>query len=164
MMRDWKNRDQADYVPKHSVRIVRDKFWLDYDHTDVAVKHPTIPTADLMKEAQESWRTFYSFKEIIARTRTGPMSGLPLTSKLIYTVACFVFASLYPGGIAADNVRKTRLGLFSRLSVRAAIRLTRRTTDWGMRPSPEAALPKRGVTEPAATRPNPVSSQQGLAS
>ena len=28
MMRDWKNRDRADYVPKHAVQIVRDKFWL----------------------------------------------------------------------------------------------------------------------------------------
>ena len=134
MMRDWKNRDSADYVPKHAVRIVRDKFWLDYDHTDVAVKHPTIPTEDLMKESQQSWSNFYSLKEIIARTRCGPMSSLPLGSKLVYAVACLVFASLYPGGIAADNVRKTRLGLFARLSVRAAIRMTRRKYDWGIRP------------------------------
>jgi radical SAM superfamily enzyme YgiQ (UPF0313 family) len=134
MMRDWNNRDRADYVPKHSVQIVRDKFWLDYDHTDVAVKHPSIPTEDLMREAQESWSTFYSLKEIITRTRNGPMSSLPLSSKVVYAVACLVFASLYPGGIAADNVRKTKLGLFARLSVRAAIRMTRRTYDFGIRP------------------------------
>jgi radical SAM superfamily enzyme YgiQ (UPF0313 family) len=134
MMRDWKNRDQPGYVPKHLVQIVRDKFWLDYDHTDVAVKHPTIPTADLMKEAQQSWSNFYSLKEIVARTRNGPMSSLPLVSRLFYGVACLVFASLYPGGIAADNVRKNKLGLFARLSVRAAIRITRRTYDWGIRP------------------------------
>ncbi len=138
MMRDWKNRDRAGYVPKHAVQIVRDKFWLDYDHTDVAVKHPTIATEDLMKEAQESWSTFYSLKEIIARTRYGPMSSLPLSSKVFYAVACLVFASLYPGGIAADNVRKTKLGLFARLSVRAAIRITRRRYDWGIRPRREA--------------------------
>jgi radical SAM superfamily enzyme YgiQ (UPF0313 family) len=134
MMRDWNNRDRTDYVPKHSVQIVRDKFWLDYDHTDVAVKHPSIPTEDLMREAQESWSTFYSLKEIITRTRNGPMSSLPLSSKVVYAVACLVFASLYPGGIAADNVRKTKLGLFARLSVRAAIRMTRRTYDFGIRP------------------------------
>ncbi len=134
MMRDWKNRDQAGYVPKHAVQIVRDKFWLDYDHTDVAVKHPTIPTEELMREAQESWSAFYSLNQIIARTRSGPMSTLPLSSKAVYAVACLVFASLYPGGIAADNVRKTKLGLFARLSVRAAIRMTRRTYDWGIRP------------------------------
>ena len=134
MIRDYKNRDDADYKPKHAVQIVKEKFWLDYDHTDVAVKHPSIPTEDLMKESQESWSTFYSLKEIIARTRNGPMSNLPISSRIVYAVACLVFASLYPGGIAADNVRTTKLGLFARLSVRAAIRLTRRTYDWGIRP------------------------------
>ncbi|MEP6571016.1 MAG: radical SAM protein [Acidobacteriota bacterium] len=134
MIRDYKNRDNADYQPKHAVQIVKEKFWLDYDHTDVAVTHPSIPTETLMKESQESWSTFYSLKEIIARTRSGPMSNLPLSSRFVYAVACLVFASLYPGGIAADNVRKTKLSLFARLSVRAAIRLTRRTYDWGIRP------------------------------
>ena len=134
MIRDYKNRENADYKPKHAVQIVKEKFWLDYDHTDVAVTHPTIPTAALMKESQESWSAFYSLKEIIARTRNGPMSNLPLSSRVVYAVACLVFASLYPGGIAADNVRQTRLGLFARLSVRAAIRITRRTYDWGLRP------------------------------
>ena len=79
---------------------------------------------------------FYSLKEILGRTRNGPMSTLPLPSKVVYAVACLVFASLYPGGIAADNVRKTKLGLFARLSMRAAIRMTRRTYDWGIRPAP----------------------------
>ena len=134
MMRDWKNREQPDYVPKHAVQIVRERFWLDYDHTDVAVKHPLIATEDLMKESQQSWSTFYSLKEILGRTRNGPMSTLPVGAKVVYAVACLVFASLYPGGIAADNVRKTKLGLFARLSMRAAIRLTRRTYDWGIRP------------------------------
>jgi radical SAM superfamily enzyme YgiQ (UPF0313 family) len=140
MIRDWKNRDKEGYVPKHAVQIVRDKFWLEYDHTDVAVKHPTITTEDLMKETQESWRIFYSLKEIIARTRNGPMSSLPLSSKVAYAIACLVFASLYPGGIAADNVRKTKLGLFARLSVRAAIRIARRTYDWGIRPQRREAV------------------------
>jgi radical SAM superfamily enzyme YgiQ (UPF0313 family) len=143
MMRDWKNRDQENYVPKHSVQIIRDKFWLDYDHTDVAVTHPSIPTEDLMREAQQSWSAFYSLKEIIGRTRSGPMSTLPLGSKVVYAVACLVFASLYPGGIAADNVRKTKLGLFARLSVRAAIRMTRRTYDWGIRPQPREVVEER---------------------
>jgi hypothetical protein len=143
MMRDWKNRDTADYVPKHAVQIVNEKFWLDYDHTDVAVTHPSIPTADLMKESQTSWSNFYSLKEIIARTRNGPMSSLPLSSRVVYAVACLVFASLYPGGVAADNVRQKKLGLFARLSVRAAIRLTRRTYDWGIRPQKREVIEER---------------------
>lgn len=134
MIRDWKNRDNPDYRPKHAVQIVRDKFWLDYDHTDVAVKHPSISTADLMKESQQSSSTFYSYKEIIARTRSGPMSSWPLRAKICYAVMCRVFASLYPGGIAADNVRKSRLGIIARLSMRAAMQVARRDYDWGIRP------------------------------
>lgn len=134
MLRDWKNRDQADYVPKHSVQIVRDKFWLDYEHTDVAVKHPTIPIEDLTRETQESWRTFYSLKEIIARVRIGPLGSLPLVSKFVYAVACLTFAAVYPGGIAADTVRTTKPGLISQLAIRAAIVITRITYDWGIRP------------------------------
>ena len=143
MMRDWKNRDNPDYQPKHAVQIVRDKFWLDYDHTDVAVKHPAISTEDLKKESQESWSNFYSLKEIIARTRNGPMSSLPLPAKIFYAVACRVFASLYPGGIAADNVRKTRLGFIPRLSMRAAMRVARRDYDWGIRPERHEKIPER---------------------
>lgn len=141
MMRDWKNRDNPDYKPKHAVQIVRERFWLDYDHTDVAVKHPSISTEDLMKETQQSARNFYSYKEIIARTRNGPMSSLPLPAKIFYAVACRVFASLYPGGIAADNVRKSKLSIIPRLSMRAAMRVARRDYDWGIRPQP------REVTE-----------------
>ena len=143
MMRDWKNRDQPDYVPKHAVQIVREKFWLDYDHTDVAVRHPSIATEDLKRESQQSWSHFYSLKEIIGRTRNGPMSSLPLASRIAYAVACLVFASLYPGGIAADNVRKKKLGIFARLSMRAAIRLTRRSYDWGIRPQRREVIEER---------------------
>lgn len=134
MMRDWKNRQSPDYVPKHSIQIVSDKFWLDYDHTEVAVKHPTIPTVVLRQEARESFRSFYSLKRIIRRTRRGPLTTLSPISKFMYVVACFVFASLYPGGIAADNVRKSKLGFFSKIFIKAAIRMLRRTADYGIRP------------------------------
>jgi len=115
--------------------MVRDKFWLDYDHTDVAVKHPTIPTAALLKEVHESWRSFYHFKAIIKRSRNGAIGKMPLGGKVAYAVACLAFVSFYPDGIAADNVRKTRLGFFARLFIRAAIAMTRGTRDWfGIRP------------------------------
>ncbi|MDQ1637604.1 MAG: hypothetical protein QOF62_943 [Pyrinomonadaceae bacterium] len=140
MIRDWKNRDNPDYKPKHAVQIVGEKYWLDYDHTEVAVKHPSIAGADLLKESQESSRNFYSLKEILARTRSGPMSSLPLAAKIFYAVACRVFASLYPGGIAADNVRKSRLGIIPRLSMRAAMRVARRDYDWGIRPQPREVI------------------------
>jgi hypothetical protein len=52
----------------------------------------------------------------------------------MYIVSCFVFAALYPGGIAADNVRKSKLNFFSKLFVKAAIRMLRRPADYGIRP------------------------------
>ena len=142
MIRDWKNRDNPDYKPKHAVQIVGEKYWLNYDHTDVAVKHPSITSEDLLRESQESSSNFYSLKEIIARTRSGPMSSLPLAAKIFYAVACRVFASLYPGGIAADNVRKRRLGIIPRLSMRAAMRVARRDYDWGIRPQRREVVEK----------------------
>lgn len=152
IMRDWKNRDRVDYLPKRSLQIVRDKFWLD-EHPDVAVKHPTIAITDLLKEVHESWRRFYSLKAIIKRTRNGALGTLTPSGKVFYAVTSLVFVSFYPGGIAADNVRKTKLGLFARLGVRAFIAMTRRTRDWfGIRPAARSTtLPKRRVTEPAAT-------------
>jgi radical SAM superfamily enzyme YgiQ (UPF0313 family) len=134
MMRDWKNRDRSDYVPKHSIQIVNDKFWLDYDHTDCAVKHPNISTAVLKQESSESFKSFYSLKRIVRRTRSGPLATLRPSSKFMYIVSCFVFAALYPGGIAADNVRKSKLNFFSKLFVKAAIRMLRRPADYGIRP------------------------------
>lgn len=140
MVRDWKNRDRADYVPKHAVQMIRDKFWLDYEHWDIAVKHPTIAIADLKREVHQSWRSFYCLKAIIKRTRSGPLSTLSPGGKLIYAASCLVFQSLYPSGIAADNVRKTKLGLFARLAVRALIFMSRGSRrDWlGIQPRQEA--------------------------
>ena len=131
MVRDWKNRDAPDYTPKHSAKIIGDKFWLDYEHWDIAVKHPTIAVDELKKEVHESWRSFYSLRAIIKRTRKGPLKTLSPGGKLVYGVTCLVFQSLYPRGIAADNVRNTKLGLLARLTVRALIVLSReRRRDW----------------------------------
>jgi hypothetical protein len=64
---------------------------------------------------------------------------MPLGGKIAYAVACLAFRSFFPEGIAADNVRKTRLGFFPRLFIRAAIAMTRGTRDWfGIRPRREA--------------------------
>ena len=47
MLRDWQNRDRADYVPKHQVQMLRHKSWLELDTTEVDIKHPTLTTEDL---------------------------------------------------------------------------------------------------------------------
>jgi radical SAM superfamily enzyme YgiQ (UPF0313 family) len=141
MMRDWKNRDRADYKPKHAVQITRDRFWLDYDHTQISVRHPTIQTADLVREVHESWRCYYKLSAIIARTRTGALSRLSFTGKLAYIVSCIGFWSLYPDGIAADNVRKKKLGFVGRISLKIWIALVRASRDW-LSIGPELSKPR----------------------
>jgi len=129
MLRDLKNRDRAGYLPKHSAQFIRDKFWLDFDHTENTVKHPTLTSEELTREVQKSWKEFYSAGAIFRRMRSGPLARLSLTGKLFYVVACIGFMSLYPNGIAADNVRKQNLGFFNRISLRVVIMLTRRKRD-----------------------------------
>jgi len=146
MLRDLKNRDRADYVPKHSAQFIRDKFWLDFDHTENTVKHPTLTNEELMREVEKSWKQFYSAKAIFKRMRSGPLARLSLTGKLFYGVACVGFMSLYPNGIAADNVRKQNLGFFNRLCLRIVILLTRRKRDlFGIRRRQPKVKPKTEV-------------------
>jgi radical SAM superfamily enzyme YgiQ (UPF0313 family) len=130
MLRDWKNRDVADYVPKHAVQMISEKFWLDFDHTEVNVKHPTMSSAEIEREVRASWRSFYSLSAIIKRTQIGPLRRLSPIGKFVYAVTCLVFYTLYPDGIAADNARKMKLSLMARLRVRVLIAVTRRTGDW----------------------------------
>ncbi len=146
MVRDRKNRDNPDYVPKHRVKMVHDKFWLDFDHTEVTVKHPTMDLSEIEREVRISWRTFYSLRSIINRTRSGALSKLSPMGKFVYAVTCLVFYTLYPDGIAADNARKMKLSLMAKLRVRVLIAVTRRTSDWfGIRPPRSAAKAKQEV-------------------
>jgi len=128
MLRDLKNRDQAGYVPKHAAQFIRDKFWLDFDHTELTVKLPHLSNEDLAREAAESWQTFYNLKGILKRIR-GPLSWMSLSGKFFYAMACIGFMSLYPNGIAADNVRKNKLSFFNRICLRVVIMITRRGRD-----------------------------------
>lgn len=135
MVQDRKNRDRLDYVPKHKVQMIADKFWLDFDHCQVNVKHPTLSAAEIEREVRTSWRTFYSLRSIIGRTRSGPLSKLSPIGKFVYAITCLVFYTLYPDGIAADNARKSKLTFWGKLRVRVLISVTRRTHDWfGIRP------------------------------
>ena len=152
MLRDLKNRGQEGYVPKHSAQFIKDKFWLDFDHTELTVKHPTLSHEELLLEAGESWRQFYTLSRILTRIR-GPLRKFNLSGKIFYAIACIGFMSLYPNGIAADNVRKHKLGLFSRLCLRAAIMMTRRSTDsFGIRRRRPKVSQKQEVFAPEPRR------------
>jgi len=145
MLRDLKNRDQADYVPKHAAQFIRDKFWLDFDHTEVTVKHPTLSNEQLTREVQQSWQSFYSARAIYKRIR-GPLAWMSLSGKLFYAIACIGFMSLYPNGMAADNVRKNKLGFFNRMCLRVVIMMTRRARDlFGLRRRRPAVTQKQEV-------------------
>jgi hypothetical protein len=147
MVQDRKNRERPDYVPKHKIQMIREKFWLDFDHTEVTVKHPTMSSAEIEREVRKSWRSFYSLKSIIKRTRSGPLRKLSPIGKLVYTFTCLVFYTLYPDGIAADNdVRRIKLGFFGQLRVKALIAATRKTQDWfGIHPRRASLKPKHEV-------------------
>jgi len=160
MLRDLKNRDNADYVPKHAVQMVRDKYWLEFDHTELTIRHPSLTPEELTKEVHDSWSAFYGLRAILARTRSGPLNTLSWPGKLVYTITCLTFAALYPGGVAADNVRTNKLGLFARLSIRATILMTRRTSDWfGIKPK-RAVVAVASRVEPTGMA-GAVSSEQG---
>ncbi len=157
MVQDRKNRERPDYVPKHKIQMIGDKFWLDFDHNEVNVKHPTLSAAEIQREVSASWRSFYSLKSIIARTRSGPLSKLSPIGKFVYAVTCLVFYTLYPDGIAADNARKMKLTFFGKLRVRVLIAVTRRTQDWfGIRRPKRKPKQERFATD----TPNPTFSTE----
>jgi len=141
MRRDWENRDNPDYVPKHKVQMLRDKFWLEVDTSDVDIKHPTLSADDLRREVGESWTAFYRLKNIIKRTRQGAISTMSLEGKVAYAIANLTFSALFPKGVSADNVREKKLGFIPRLFVRSAIALSRGNRDWfGIRPQAQAQV------------------------
>ena len=146
MVQDRKNRDRAGYVPKHKVQMVGDKFWLEKDHAEVNVRHPTMSAAEIEREVRTSWRNFYSLSAIVKRTQSGPLRKLSPVGKLVYAVTCLVFYTLYPDGIAADNARKRHLSWVGKLRVRVLIYVTRKTSDWfGIRRRPTADREKAEV-------------------
>jgi radical SAM superfamily enzyme YgiQ (UPF0313 family) len=141
MRRDWENRDNPDYVPKHKVQMLRDKFWLEVDTSDVDIKHPTLSANDLRREVGESWTAFYRLKNIIKRTRQGAISTMSLEGKVAYAIANLTFSALFPKGVSADNVREKKLGFIPRLFVRSAIALSRGNRDWfGIRPQAQTPV------------------------
>jgi hypothetical protein len=84
-------------------------------------------TEELVAEVRRSWRSFYSLREILARTRRGIASRLSLAGRLTYVFGCLAFDILYPEGVAADNVRSARVGLLDRLAMRVVVLLSRRS-------------------------------------
>lgn len=155
MLRDLQNRAAPAYRRRHAVSLIRDKYWLEKEHADVQIVHPTIPTQVLTREIQRSWAVFYSVRATIGRMWQAPINRLSWTGRLLYGLGCFAFRILYRKGLAADNVRDSHVGWFSRLVLRVAFVLARRPTDVLHAPK-AAAPPSKRAAAPGSPVDNPI--------
>src|SRR5207248_1399299 len=77
---------------------------------------------DLLTENRKCWDAFYSIKEAVARVRRGRPGKWRLTGKFVYVLFCIAFKRIYGGqGMAADGVRRRRLGTITRAIMKIGI-------------------------------------------
>lgn len=129
MLKDKKHLGSAGYVQRHKAQLLYDEFWLDRQPYEMTIKHPNMSREELVAEVKESWRTFYSLKEILKRTTRGVAKPLSLSGKTTYFFSCIAFKILYRNGIATDSVRNAKMGILERMSVKVAIFLSRLKSD-----------------------------------
>jgi radical SAM superfamily enzyme YgiQ (UPF0313 family) len=122
MIRDNQSRSRPNYVPKHKVQLREERFWLKPVNEVDVMRHPSISSDDLLAESQKCWNDFYSIKEAIKRLRNGRPGQWRLTGKFVYVLFCIAFKRIYGGqGMAADGVRRRRLGTMTRAIVEIGI-------------------------------------------
>ena len=122
MIKDHRHRGVPLYVRKHRVEVTVDRFWLtDHGPADV-IKHPTLTKEDLLRENRLSWDRFYSWREILARTRFGIPRRWPLMGRVTYVLLSIVFRRVYAGnGLVADMVHKRKLGAGTKLLIKIGV-------------------------------------------
>jgi len=107
-------------APKHSARLLHEKYWLETQLPRVIVEHPHMTAQELLRVNQECWNSFYALREIWKRAVGLPCS---LTWKLIYIFSSRGFRALYAGrGISADGAPR-KLGFLPRLALKGVGRL-----------------------------------------
>jgi len=122
MIRDNRNRAGPNFVPKHRLRLREERFWLKLVNEVDVVDHPNISRSEILAESQKCWESFYSVKEAIKRVRNGRPGKWRLTAKFVYVLFCMAFKRIYGGqGMAADGVRRRRLGTMTRMIMRIGI-------------------------------------------
>jgi radical SAM superfamily enzyme YgiQ (UPF0313 family) len=122
MIRDNQDRSLPNHVPKHKVQLRDKRFWLKPVNEVDVIDHPLMSRDELLAETQKCWNTFYSIKEAMGRTRRGGIRKWPASAKFIYLLFCLAFARIYAGqGMAADGVRRRRLGTMTRVIIKIAI-------------------------------------------
>jgi radical SAM superfamily enzyme YgiQ (UPF0313 family) len=122
MISDNRGRPKTDFVPKHKSQLREQRFWLKPMNEVDVISHPNISRDDLLAENQKCWDAFYSMREAMGRVRKGRPGKWPLTSKLVYLLFCIAFKRVYGGqGMAADGVRKRRMGAVTRAIIHIGI-------------------------------------------
>jgi hypothetical protein len=122
MVRDNQFRAGPNFVPKHKIRLRDERFWLRPANEVDVIQRPNIGREDLLAENQKCWDVFYSIKEAIKRVRRGRPGKWSMTEKFIYVLFCIAFKRIYAGqGMAADGVRKGRVGAVTRTLIKIGI-------------------------------------------
>lgn len=106
-------------APKHRMKILNDRFWLDPNKPVVLIDHPNMDSATLLSQVRKNWDAFYSLKEVIRRARA---QQWPLRGKIWYVLASLGFKSLYAGyGLSADSVKNKKMASGPKLLMKLAI-------------------------------------------
>jgi radical SAM superfamily enzyme YgiQ (UPF0313 family) len=115
MVTDIENRATPDIVPKHQMRMAEDRFWLKPTNEVDMIVHPKMTRSELLEENKKCWDVFYSVPEILKRLKRKPWKNWGIGGKLTYLLFCLAFRRIYGGqGMAADGVRRRRLGTMTR--------------------------------------------------
>ncbi len=122
MMNDKKNLGKPGFKPKHKTQILSEEYWLTPMRPVDIIKHPNISKDDLHTENKKCWDNFYSLRESYKRARRGRAKNWRPAKKFAYLMVCIMFRQAYAGyGMAADSVRKTEMGLGTRLLIKSAM-------------------------------------------
>jgi radical SAM superfamily enzyme YgiQ (UPF0313 family) len=115
MVSDIQVRATPGGSPKHKTRVSQERFWLKNTNELDLMTHAHISKEDLLAENKECWDVFYSVREVVNRMRRGRPKSWPLAGKFTYLLLCLAFRRIYGGqGMAADGVRRKRLGIVTR--------------------------------------------------
>jgi radical SAM superfamily enzyme YgiQ (UPF0313 family) len=122
MVRDNQSRSRPHHVPKHKVQLREERFWLKPVNEVDVIDHPHMSRDELLAETQKCWNVFYSLRHAMGRLRKGRVGKWSWSAKCIYLLFCLAFARIYAGqGMAADGVRRRRLGAMTRAIIKIAI-------------------------------------------
>jgi hypothetical protein len=122
MMADRQHAGQPGYAPKHKTRIVHEKYWLMGRRLVDTIQHANMTTDELVSENRKCWDEFYSAREILRRIRTGMPSQWSVGGRIAYFVSSIAFRRIFAGhGVAADSIRKEKMGLLTRLLLKLSL-------------------------------------------